>query len=107
MCGDLIAVCNDAWSVKTTNGLLPRAQSNSRGEEQGPAERWVDRGGLGGDDYRDGDDDWNDDRLAGDHREGDNDDPSFGDDYQRGHARATGSVVVARDGSRAEAVGLV
>ncbi|GMF57374.1 unnamed protein product [Phytophthora fragariaefolia] len=83
------------------------AQSNSRGEEQGAAERWADRGGLGGDDNRDGDDDWNDGRLADDHREGDNDDPSFGDDYQRGHARATGSIIVARDGSRAEAVGLV
>ncbi|GMF55311.1 unnamed protein product [Phytophthora fragariaefolia] len=76
------------------------AQSNSRGEEQGAAERWADRGGLGGDDSRNGDDDWNDGRLAGDHREGDDDDPSFGDDYQRGRACATGSIIVARDGSR-------
>ncbi|GMF15670.1 unnamed protein product [Phytophthora fragariaefolia] len=81
--------------------------SHLRGEEQGAAERWADRGVLGGDDSGDGDDDWNDGRLAGDHREGDTDDPNFGDDSQRGHARATGSIIVARDGSRAEAVGLV
>ncbi|GMG14847.1 unnamed protein product [Phytophthora fragariaefolia] len=82
-------------------------QSNSRGEEQGAAERWADRGGLGGDNNGDGDDDWDDGRLADDHREDASDDASFGDDYQRGHARATGSIITARDGSRAEAVGLV
>ncbi|GMF33864.1 unnamed protein product [Phytophthora fragariaefolia] len=83
------------------------AQSNSRGEEQDAEECWKDRGGLGGDDNGDGDDDWDCGRLADDHREGDDDNPSFGDDYQRGHARATGSIIGARNGSRAEAVGLV
>ncbi|GMF21098.1 unnamed protein product [Phytophthora fragariaefolia] len=83
------------------------AQSNSRGEEQGAAERWADRGGLGDDVNGDGNDDWDDSRLTDDHREGDSDDASFGDDHQRGCVRATGSFIVARDGSRAEAVGLV
>ncbi|GMF41024.1 unnamed protein product [Phytophthora fragariaefolia] len=80
---------------------MPVTGLHSCGEEQGAAERWADRGGLGDDDTEDGDDDWDDGRLADAHREGDS------DAYQRGHARATGSIIVARDGSRAEAVGLV